>query len=335
MGVEREGQEKIVTILLDDDGEETTECSPSCRFLDIGGKRCTLFQTDLVYTQEDHSSTRYATQFFRCLPCRDRARVLEPILPPGPEEGPPEPDFFELYHAASGYISRLISKGYKVAICDQVEDPKDLEGDFPDGKRWATVLYDELKGKKTNWCSPRCDHFRSDIHFCILFQEPLRRTEDDLRLPGGKPVYQRGEGCRNNLPERAEKKRTVEGEGKGLSVNIPPETVEEIRQLDQTAEQIVSDIRENPVEESPAPPASAAVVPETHYINFRIEELLRGLMDCLVTSSAGPRDSWIPSSFFRDPDLRETVHEWVEELDRRVWDLEHLLNEMEGGEEKS
>src|SRR5512141_921829 len=28
------------------------------------------------------------------------------------------------YHAAENYISRLIRKGYKVAICDQVEDPK-------------------------------------------------------------------------------------------------------------------------------------------------------------------------------------------------------------------
>ncbi len=28
------------------------------------------------------------------------------------------------YHAAEGYISKLIKKGYKVAICDQVEDPR-------------------------------------------------------------------------------------------------------------------------------------------------------------------------------------------------------------------
>src|ERR1041384_5316123 len=28
------------------------------------------------------------------------------------------------YHAADGYISRLIQKGHRVAICDQVEDPK-------------------------------------------------------------------------------------------------------------------------------------------------------------------------------------------------------------------
>src|SRR5438034_355907 len=28
------------------------------------------------------------------------------------------------YHAADGYIAKLIRKGYKVAICDQVENPK-------------------------------------------------------------------------------------------------------------------------------------------------------------------------------------------------------------------
>ena len=32
------------------------------------------------------------------------------------------------FHAASSYISRLIEKGYKVAICDQVEDAKSVKG---------------------------------------------------------------------------------------------------------------------------------------------------------------------------------------------------------------
>ncbi len=32
------------------------------------------------------------------------------------------------YHAADNYIAKLLSKGYKVAICDQVEDPKDAKG---------------------------------------------------------------------------------------------------------------------------------------------------------------------------------------------------------------
>lgn len=32
------------------------------------------------------------------------------------------------YHAAEGYLSKLISKGYRVAICEQVEDPKAAKG---------------------------------------------------------------------------------------------------------------------------------------------------------------------------------------------------------------
>lgn len=32
------------------------------------------------------------------------------------------------YHAASGYLAKLLNKGYKVAICEQVEDPKLAKG---------------------------------------------------------------------------------------------------------------------------------------------------------------------------------------------------------------
>ena len=32
------------------------------------------------------------------------------------------------YHAAETYVSRLIEKGYKVAICEQVEDPRTAKG---------------------------------------------------------------------------------------------------------------------------------------------------------------------------------------------------------------
>ena len=32
------------------------------------------------------------------------------------------------YHAAEGYIARLIQKGYRVAICDQMEDHKSAKG---------------------------------------------------------------------------------------------------------------------------------------------------------------------------------------------------------------
>ena len=32
------------------------------------------------------------------------------------------------YHAASAYITKLVEKGFKVAICEQVEDPKNAKG---------------------------------------------------------------------------------------------------------------------------------------------------------------------------------------------------------------
>ena len=32
------------------------------------------------------------------------------------------------YHSAEAYIGRLIAKGYKVAICEQVEDPAKAKG---------------------------------------------------------------------------------------------------------------------------------------------------------------------------------------------------------------
>ena len=32
------------------------------------------------------------------------------------------------YHAADGYIARLVRKGFRVAVCEQVEDPKKAKG---------------------------------------------------------------------------------------------------------------------------------------------------------------------------------------------------------------
>ena len=32
------------------------------------------------------------------------------------------------FHAADGYIARLVKKGFRVAICEQVEDPRKAKG---------------------------------------------------------------------------------------------------------------------------------------------------------------------------------------------------------------
>ncbi|NYE58166.1 DNA mismatch repair protein MutS [Carboxydothermus ferrireducens] len=42
------------------------------------------------------------------------------------------------YHSAQGYIAKLLSRGYKVAICEQVEDPKKAKGLV---KREVTKIY--------------------------------------------------------------------------------------------------------------------------------------------------------------------------------------------------
>ena len=57
------------------------------------------------------------------------ARELEITLT-GKECGQPEraPMAGVPFHAAENYISRLIEKGYKVAICEQLEDPKQAKG---------------------------------------------------------------------------------------------------------------------------------------------------------------------------------------------------------------
>src|SRR6266568_8619911 len=57
------------------------------------------------------------------------ARALEITLTSrNKEKGAAIPMCGVPFHAAEGYISRLIQKGHRVAICDQVEDPKAAKG---------------------------------------------------------------------------------------------------------------------------------------------------------------------------------------------------------------
>src|SRR6202521_170904 len=53
------------------------------------------------------------------------ARELEITLTArNKEKGEPIPMCGVPYHAADGYLARLIQKGYRVAICDQMEDAR-------------------------------------------------------------------------------------------------------------------------------------------------------------------------------------------------------------------
>ncbi|WP_319410043.1 DNA mismatch repair protein MutS [uncultured Desulfosarcina sp.] len=60
---------------------------------------------------------------------QEASRVLEITLTSrNKKDDSPVPMCGVPYRAAQGYISRLIENGYKVAICDQVEDPKEAKG---------------------------------------------------------------------------------------------------------------------------------------------------------------------------------------------------------------
>ena len=58
------------------------------------------------------------------------------------------------YHAANMYIAKLIEKGYKVAICEQLEDPKQAKGivkrDVIRVVTPGTVIEDNLLEEKKN-----------------------------------------------------------------------------------------------------------------------------------------------------------------------------------------
>jgi len=77
------------------------------------------------------------------------------------------------YHAAESYISKLVSKGYKVAICEQMEDPKSVKGIVKrDVVKVVTpgTLTDTnaLDDKSNNYL---CAIYRSDTNYGVAFAD--------------------------------------------------------------------------------------------------------------------------------------------------------------------
>lgn len=66
------------------------------------------------------------------------------------------------YHAVEGYLNRLVSKGYKVAICEQVEDPKMAKGIV---KREVT----RIVTPGTNLNLQALDDSKNNYLMCITF----------------------------------------------------------------------------------------------------------------------------------------------------------------------
>ena len=79
------------------------------------------------------------------------------------------------YHAAEAYIGRLIAKGYKVAICEQTEDPALAKGlvsrDVIRVITPGTVIESSmLEEKRSNYiCSVCIDPAGSAVSFCDTF----------------------------------------------------------------------------------------------------------------------------------------------------------------------
>ena len=98
------------------------------------------------------------------------------------------------YHSAEGYIARLVAKGYKVAICEQMEDPatakglvkRDIARVVTPGTVTASSMLDESRnnyfacvyGGEDCWGVSFCD--LSTGQFCATVAENTDRLADEL-----------------------------------------------------------------------------------------------------------------------------------------------------------
>ena len=98
------------------------------------------------------------------------------------------------YHSAEGYIARLVAKGYKVAICEQMEDPatakglvkRDIARVVTPGTVTASSMLDESRnnyfacvyGDENGWGVSFCD--LSTGQFCATVAENTDRLADEL-----------------------------------------------------------------------------------------------------------------------------------------------------------
>lgn len=83
------------------------------------------------------------------------------------------------FHAANSYISRLVKKGYKVAICEQLEDPSNAKGLVDRGivkiVTPGTYMDSTMDAKTTNYMAS-CDisSFEITVVYCELSTGELR-----------------------------------------------------------------------------------------------------------------------------------------------------------------
>ena len=95
------------------------------------------------------------------------------------------------FHSVKPYIEKLVSKGYKVAICEQLEDPKDTKGMVKRGvvqviSKGTVVDYDMLNEHDNNFIASILDFSNlytitySDISTGSLYIMDIPKNEDKL-----------------------------------------------------------------------------------------------------------------------------------------------------------
>ena len=95
------------------------------------------------------------------------------------------------FHSVKPYIEKLVSKGYKIAICEQLEDPKDTKGMVKRGvvqviSKGTVVDYEMLKDYDNNYIGGVLDFTNlytitySDISTGSLYIMDIPKNEDKL-----------------------------------------------------------------------------------------------------------------------------------------------------------
>ncbi|MBE7028151.1 MAG: DNA mismatch repair protein MutS [Ruminococcaceae bacterium] len=111
------------------------------------------------------------------------------------------------FHAADLYISKLVSKGYKVAICEQLEDPKMVKGivkrDVVKVVTPGTITdTNALDDKSNNYL---CAIYRGDIYYGVAFADIttgdffVTEAQDSVRLINEIARYNPSEIILNDL----------------------------------------------------------------------------------------------------------------------------------------
>ncbi len=80
----------------------------------------------------------------------------------GREDGDPIPLAGVPYHSIENYISRLVKRGHKIAICDQIEDPKEAKGIV---RRDVTRVITPGTLTESNYLDETSNNYLAAIHY--------------------------------------------------------------------------------------------------------------------------------------------------------------------------